>query len=140
MRNDTKRALELLQSKSLTCAICRGAQTYESCQRGVAPLLNWLDNGMRFSGFCAADKVVGAGAAYLYVLLGVDELYAAVVSENARKILMRYGISLHFETLAPHIVNRRGDGICPIEQAVAEATDPTDALAQIRKRLAEMRK
>ena len=140
MRSDTKRALALLQEEGLTCAACCGEEILKSCARGVKPLLDWLDEGISLRGYCAADKVVGAGAAYLYVLLQIDELYAAVVSENASKILTRYGILLHFETLAPHIVNRAGDGICPIEQAVAEATDPADALARIRRRLAELKK
>jgi hypothetical protein len=93
---------------------------------------------MCFSNFCAADKVVGAGAAYLYVLLGVTEVYALVVSIRAREILARHGVTLYAELVVPHIVNRAGDGICPIEQAVAEATDPQDALTRIRHRLREL--
>lgn len=142
MRALTERARALLEEQGLTCAACgAGAdEIYKSRARGVAPLLNWLDNGVSFKGFCAADKVVGAGAAYLYALLGVDELFAAVVSERAQKILIRYGISLHYEAVVPHIINRAGDGPCPIEQAVADATDPADALARIRQKLAEMKK
>ena len=138
MKQDTQNALSLLRENKLTCAICKGTEVYTDTRRGVAPLLNWLDNGMRFSGFCAADKVVGAGAAYLYVLLGVDEVYALVVSTRAKEVLCRYGIALHSEAQVPHIVNRTGDGICPIEQAVADAADPQDALARIRRRLQEL--
>ncbi len=140
MRADTEQALTLLHEKQLTCAVCGRGKSYESTARGVAPLLNWLDNGMSFRHFCAADKVVGAGAAYLYVLLGVAEVYAEVVSEAAQKVLERYEISLHFGTLVPRIINRAGDGFCPIEAAVADATDPADALLRIRARLAELRK
>ncbi|MBQ8341692.1 MAG: DUF1893 domain-containing protein [Clostridia bacterium] len=139
MKSDTKKALEILRREELTCAVCRGDEVYKSQRRGVAPLLNWLDNGMRFSGFCAADKVVGAGAAYLYVLLGVEELFATVVSDSARRVLQQHGIALHYETLVPYIVNRAGDGTCPIESAVAEATDPVDALTRIRRRLVELK-
>ncbi|MBQ8357806.1 MAG: DUF1893 domain-containing protein [Clostridia bacterium] len=140
MRKDTEKALALLTQKDLTCAICRGENMYESRARGVAPLLNWLDNGMNFAGFCAADKVVGAGAAYLYALLGIEELYAAIISDSAQKILTRYGISVHFGESVPRIRNREGDGFCPIETAVADAVDPADALARIRARLAELKK
>ena len=137
----TARALALLREEQLTCVVCGKdeAQTFKSRERGVAPLLNWLDNGMRFPAFSAADKVVGAGAAYLYVLLGVTELYALTVSKNAQTVLQQYGITLFCDTLVPHIVNRAGDGPCPIEQAVADATDPADALCRIRARLAALR-
>jgi hypothetical protein len=139
MRADTKQALALLRDENLTCAVCGGEDAYKSTARGVAPLLNWLDNGMRFSGFCAADKVVGAGAAYLYVLLGVVEVYAEILSESAQKVLQRYEISVHFGTLVPRIRNRAGDGFCPIEDAVSNATDAQDALERIRARLKELR-
>ena len=140
MRNDTVFALEILREEALTCVICRGADCYKSTARGVAPLLQLLDGGSDRRGFCAADTVVGAGAAYLYVLLGVCEVYACVLSEGAHEILTRFGISCHFDSLVPQIRNRAGDGFCPIEAAVAGAADPQDALARIRKRLAELRK
>ena len=139
MRAATERALALLRAEGLTCAVCNGVTVYKSTARGVAPLLNWLDNGMRFAGFCAADKVVGAGAAHLYALLGLEEIYAEVLSESAQKVLQRYGISAYFGTLVPRIRNRAGDGFCPIEEAVADATDAQDALLRIRARLKELR-
>ena len=139
MRQDTVRAKALLEAEHLTCALCLGDARYTATARGVAPLLFLLDDGTPLQGFCAADKVVGAGAAYLYVLLGVQEVFACIVSEPASEILTRYGISLHYGTLVPHIRNRAGDGYCPIETAVADATDPTDALMRIRRRLAELR-
>ena len=136
-----ERAIALLNGEELTCAVCgkSEAQTYKSRERGVAPLLGWLENGMQFAGHSAADKVVGAGAAYLYVLLGVTELYAKVISTAAKAVLERYGITLYCENHVPHIVNRTGDGTCPIEQAVANATSPEEALLCIRRRLSALR-
>ena len=124
----------------MTCALCLGEASYTSRARGVAPLLSFLDDGICLKGFSAADKVVGAGAAYLYVLLGVRELWAGVVSDAAKKVLTRFGILPHYDVLVPTIRNRAGDGLCPIEMAVADATDPQDALVRIRRRLAELKK
>ena len=138
MRAETERALALLRGRGLTCAVCCGERMLESTARGVKPLLEWLDGQVDLRGASAADKVVGAGAAYLYALLGVGEVYAEIVSEAAQKVLERYEISLVFGTLVPRIRNRAGDGSCPIEQAVADAADPTDALSRIRARLREL--
>ena len=140
LRNDTQAAIALLQKERLTCAVCRGDTVYKSTARGVAPLLHWLDNGLCFRGFCAADKVVGAGAAYLYVLLGVTELYADVISEKALEILTRFDVSVDFGLYVARIRNRAGDGYCPIEEAVEDVTDPQDAPARIRARLATLQK
>lgn len=140
MKTDTIRARKLLRAEGLTCAVCCCDAVYRSVARGVRPLLDWLDTGALLGGASAADKVVGAGAAYLYVLLGVAEVYAEVVSEAAKKVLERYGISLYFDTLVPRICNRAGNGCCPIESAVEEAVDPTDALCRIRGKLREMQK
>ena len=140
MHADTRKAQARLREGGFTCVLCREEQTHTATARGVAPLLRFLEDGTPTQDFCAADKVVGAGAAYLYVLLGVKEIWAEVISTPALEVLTRYGISAHSEQHVPQIRNRTGDGFCPIEAAVKEATDPEDALARIRRRLAELKK
>ncbi len=132
--SDIERARARLREGSFTCVICRGEQTLVSTDRGVKPLLSWLSDGIG-EGFSAADKVVGNGAAFLYVLLKVREVYAEVMSEPALETLRSHGIKAEYGTLCGNIINRRGDGICPIEQAVAGITDPTEALVAIKERL-----
>jgi hypothetical protein len=53
--------------------------------------------------------------------------------------LFTYGIVAEYETLADYIVNRSGDGICPMEEAVIDIDDPTEALAAVKRRLEELR-
>ena len=119
---DLESARSLLERGNYTCVLCRDGSTVADNRRGVRPLLELLESETDFHGFSAADKVVGAGAAYLYVLLDIKELYALVLSEPAKSVLERYGIAAHGEQTVPNIINRAGDGICPIEQAVAAAT------------------
>ncbi|MBE6629291.1 MAG: DUF1893 domain-containing protein [Ruminococcaceae bacterium] len=130
---------ELLGGK-FTCVLFHDGETFSSSLRGVAPLLGFLDSGRDFRAFCAADKVVGKGAAFLYVLLGVRALFAHVISESALEVLRRAAVSVEFDTLVPYIKNRTGEGRCPIEQAVLEAEDATKALPLIRARLKELQK
>ena len=66
------------------------------------------------------------------------ELYACVASEGAVEVCRKRGIRLTYGTLAPHIINRRGDGSCPMEKAVADIDDPFEALAAVRKTLAAL--
>ncbi len=138
MSEALKKAKQILLSENYTCVLLNEEREYHSNLRGVRPLLDILDSGVDFSGFSAADKVVGAGAAYLYVLLGVKEIWANTLSEPARLIIEKHGIELYYESCVPNIINRTGDGLCPIERAVADATSPENALNKIKEALKKL--
>ena len=138
MEPDLIRAKEELSAGGYTCVICAQSGIFTSTERGVKPLLRWLEQGMDFAGATAADKVVGKATAFLYRLLGVKAVYAAVISRAALQTLTDGGIAVEYDTLAEHIVNRQGDGICPFEQATLSLTDPQTAYAAIRRRMTAM--
>lgn len=121
-----------------TCAVCKGDSFYKSSERGVKPLLCWLDQGIDLQDFSAADKVVGRGAALLYSLLKVRAVYAEVLSEEARAALEHCGIAASWRLCVPRIVNRAGTGYCPIETAVLGMDDANEALRAIRAKLREL--
>ena len=138
MSEDLNRAKARLAEGDCTLAVCRGEQMYTDTRRGVAPLLAMLDSGKDFSGFSAADKVVGKAAAFLYLRLGVVTVYAAVMSRPAYDLLNSHGVSAFCDTLAEAIRNRAGDGFCPMETVTRELSDPLEAETAIRARLAEL--
>lgn len=104
----------------------------------MKPLVRFLESGEIPVGLSAADRVVGKATAYLYVLLKVREVYARIISQSAADVLKSNGIAVCFETLVPHIINRKGDGICPFEAAVMELQEPDRAYAAIRDKMREM--
>ena len=118
-----------------TCVLLANGLEYVSKERGVKPLINFFKGANSFVGAVAGDKTVGAGAAYLYVLLGVKSVWANVVSQRAKDILEEYGIVLCYGELVPYIINRKGDGVCPIEQAVKDAKSPEQAYELILEKL-----
>lgn len=136
---DLERARKVLSEGCYTCVLCRGDSIYTATARGVRPLVDWLDSGLDLRGFSAADKVVGRATAFLYVLLGVKEVHALVMSTPAREALEANGINAFCDKEVPGIINRRGDGPCPFEDAVLGITDPQDALAAIRRKQFVMR-
>lgn len=140
MKTDAERAMEQLAVGGWTAVLCRGGELFVSRERGVKPLLEWLDSGRDFRGFSAADKVVGKAAAFLYVLLGVREVRAPVMSEGAAETLTRYGVLFRCDTLSPEIRNRAGTGLCPMEQSVWDAGVPEEALAAVRRTLRQLQK
>lgn len=140
MKTDAERAMEQLAVGGWTAVLCRDGELFVSRERGVKPLLDWLDSGRDFRGFSAADKVVGKAAAFLYVLLGVREVRAPVMSGGAAETLARYGVLFRCDTLSPEIRNRAGTGLCPMEQAVRDAGAPEEALAAVRRTLRQLQK
>ena len=138
MGKNLEKARMILENEDCTCVICREDAIFRSRERGVKPLLSWLDAGIQAAGASAADRVVGKGAAFLYVLFGVAEVYAGVLSESARQVLEANAIRVQYGECVPRIFNRTRTGYCPIESAVAGEEDPEKALLLIRQRLREM--
>ena len=133
-----QKARDLLGSGNYTCVVCKEDTIYTTTQRGVAPLLNWLEAEIDLSGFSAADRVVGRGAAFLYCLLGVKEVHARVMSYPAEEVLLAHGIAASTDTYVPGIINRAGTGPCPFEAAVLEIQDAQTALIAIREKRRQM--
>ncbi len=133
-----EKAKEILISGDYTCVLFNGTQKHHSNQKGVRPLIEFLESNIDFSSYCAADKIVGAGAAHLYVLLRVKCVWACVLSNAAKVILESNNIKVHFNKQVPYIINRKGDGMCPIEVCVSGITDSNAALVAIKKKLKEL--
>jgi hypothetical protein len=136
---DLKRAREILTEGGYTCVLCRDSAVYTATARGVKPLVDWLDSGLDLHGFSAADKVVGRATAFLYVLLGVRAVHALVMSTPAREALEANGIKALCDREVSGIINRRGDGPCPFEEAVLGINSPSEALKAIRRKQFIMR-
>ncbi len=136
--NTLQKAKERLFSGGYTCVLCKGEEMYTSTLRGVKPLIKWYEEGKKFCGFSAADKVIGKATAFLYLLLGVREVYAFVLSRSALETLKKGGIYVEYSELTEHIINRKGDGICPFEEAVTPISDCREAYLAIWRKMAEI--
>ena len=136
--HDLEKAHSLLETENYTCVLCRDGHVITDRRRGVRPLMELLESGRDLQGYCAADKVVGKAAAFLYCLLGVKALHAGVLSQPARDVLASAGIEAKWDTLVPAIRNRAGDGFCPMETAVWDLTDPGSAPEAIRETLKKL--
>ena len=120
-------ARQKLINGGYTCVLLTDGFEYTSYDRGVKPLLTLLQSNRSFSGAFAADKCVGAGAAHLYVLLGIRAVWANVISASAIEVLKNNQIEVYYDKSVPYIINRKGDGMCPIENAVSGAKTSEEA-------------
>lgn len=99
-----------------TLAVASGDTVRTFSRRGVADLYSLIteEPGM-LRGASVADKVTGKGAAALMMLGGVAEMHTDVISESALGLLEQSGMAVHYDLAVPYIINRRGDGMCPVE-------------------------
>ena len=135
MKNDTVTAHNMLYNGGYTCVLCKGDKIYTSRKRGVKPLIEFIESGIDFREFSAADKVVGKAAAFLYVILGVDAVYADVMSDAAIYTLARHGVQPICDRSTKFIYNRDGTGLCPMEETVSEIESPKNAVVAIQNKL-----
>lgn len=106
---------------------------FRSKKSGVRGLLDFVNGyGRRYGNLVIFDKIVGRGVALLIVYLKVKncenvscrdekrsrslEVYGALGSELAAKVLKQHKVKFHFEKTVPNILNRDGSSICPIEK------------------------
>ena len=108
--------VEVLRHGAHTLAVASGGTVRTFRRRGVADLHTLLteEPGL-LRGASVADKVTGKGAAALMMLGGVAEMHTDVISESALGLLAQSGMTVHYDLAVPHIINRRGDGMCPVE-------------------------
>ncbi len=134
---DLERAKNLLNG-DITCVFLKGESVFTSTQRGIAPLLGLIDRGIS-AGYAAADKIVGKAAALLYLYLGVSAVYGEVMTEEAYKLLSSHGVDAEYALSAQKIINRRGDGLCPMEETVKDISSPALAVPALREKLKRLR-
>ncbi len=133
MTEKLRSALESLQANDRKLVMTNGETIYSSSVRGVYSLLNLIEEKeFDFSEFSAADKVIGRGAALLYAKMKIKEVYALVMSEKAKEIFEFYSVPCYYDTLVPFIINRQGDGMCPVEKATENIIDYDEAYSVIK--------
>lgn len=112
---------------------------YHSIESGIKPIINKLNDDIcYFKGLTVADKIVGKASAMLLVLSGVKEVNAVVLSKAGKSILDKHNIEYTYEELSEYIINRKGDGMCPMEETVKDIDDLDLAYIKLNERIIKM--
>lgn len=130
---------EQLENRNLTLAISNGQKEFTSQKRGIAPLLDLVEEQGNLTNYIAYDKVVGKGAALLYVMLGIKEVYTKTISSLAYDILRANAINVNYLCKVPNIINRQGTDLCPMEKAVLNIDDPKLGYLILKTTLAQLK-
>lgn len=109
---------------------------YYSCDSGIKPIINKMNEDIRyFKDLEIADKIVGKASSMLLILSGIKKINAIVLSKQAKNILDKYNIEYTYEQLVEYIINRKKDGMCPMEETVKDINDLNEAFIALNKKI-----
>ncbi|MBQ3845305.1 MAG: DUF1893 domain-containing protein [Bacteroidales bacterium] len=127
-----EKAKSILLSSASTIAVISNGEVFTSQERGVKPLLHLLTEKKGFlKGASVADKVIGKAAALLMALGEIKEVHTLIISEPAIKVFEKYNIACFYDKKVTRIVNRAGDGLCPMESLCIDVEEPHKAFEKI---------
>lgn len=135
-------AKKLIQDGMAECVLIKNYTIYgQERGRGVSPLLVMYDEHRdAMIGGTLVDKVIGRAAAAIAICGKVKHVHGELMSEDAVEFLNNNGITTSYTTLVHRILNRKRDGLCPLEQSVEGIDDSASALVSLRKRIESMQK
>lgn len=131
---------EKLKEGGYSFVLYKDGEWSTSEKRGIAPIMELLsENKELLRGAYVSDKVIGKAAAMLLIEGGISYLHTEVISEHATECLQKSNIEFEYENLVPYIVNRTGDGMCPMEETVLNVTDTKIAYDLLQEKIKKMR-
>ena len=132
-------ATEMIKTQKASCVTVRnGKIETQGSPRGIAYIIDLYEKDMLKDAF-VADKIVGKAAAMIFTLGGVSACYAENISEPALKWLTDHNVSTEYTNISEHIVNRKGDGTCPMEMTVQDIDNEEEALEALKNKIEELK-
>lgn len=134
-------AKKLIKDGKVECAIVNGNKIVaQERGHGVSPLLVIYDaHRQAMRGATVVDKVIGRAAAMIAISGKVAHVHGELMSEDAVELLKDNDITSSYTKLVPRILNKKMDGLCPLEQSVLGITDPSEALKALRAKIASFK-
>ena len=118
----------------MTCVVIQNDVIHCSKERGILPLLNWLEQTpCVLLDAVVADKVVGKASALLLAYGGVRSVYANTIGMPAIEVFQKQHIPFCFDEQTETIRNRDDTGDCLMEQTVRDIDAPQEAYATLMK-------
>ena len=126
---------DILLKENHTIVIYKSdASVVLSNDRGVAPLMKFLkEDKEQLRDSMVADKVIGKAAALLMVCAGVKEVYTPTISVPAVEVFEKHNVKITYDKVVERIINRTGDGLCPMETLCLNVENPEEAFDLIRR-------
>lgn len=134
-----QQAVDLLHSEKCSCVIAVDGRFILCRERGVKDLMRiYTETPELLRGAFVADKIIGKGAAAIMAAAGVAAVYTDLISDSAATLLETEHIPYCYKQRAPAIINRRGTGICPVEEACRHYSTAKECIPAIADTLRKL--
>lgn len=133
-------AKELVRNGDKDCVVVKNNRIISAENtKGIHHIITLHEKGALRDAI-VADEIIGKAAAMVFSYSGVVRCYGKVVSKAGYEWLKNHGVSVEYECLVESIRNRKGDGICPMEETVLEIFDEREALKALKETMARLSK
>lgn len=124
----------LLRNGSSLVIVKNGKTIFETHQSGVTGFLSAIEKlgKEELNDASVADRVVGRAAAMLCIYCRVKAVYAVVLSEGGKKVLIENATVFEFGNLVPTVLNRQKTDACPFEKLVSGISDAAEAYEKLK--------
>ena len=134
-----KEAVKKINSGKVSLILIKDGKVIDSSKtRGISHIMELYDRGLLKDAF-DCDIIIGKAAAMIFYAGGVKSCYGRTVSEEALKFLTEKGINITYGETAPVIKNRKGDGMCPMEETVLSEKDALCAIELLRAKIKSLK-
>ena len=131
-------AIHLIEQNTAACVVIRaGVIERTEMGRGIGPVLKLYDEGS-LKGAFVVDKIIGKAAAMIMTEGGVKQCYGLTMSRAAYDWLTAHGVKADYRECVDVIINRAGDGMCPMEETVLDLDDAKEGIEALRRKRAEL--
>ena len=131
---------KILDGKAGCIVIKYGDIIHEENGRGIAPILDiYRQYPGKMKRAFLVDKVIGKAAAMVAICGKVKAVHAELICDSAVEILNRHGIRVTYTKRVKDILNRRRNGLCPMEQTVLNICDPAEGVKALEIAVAKMK-
>jgi len=132
-------AKNMIKEGLKSCVIVRDNKIISAeSTKGIKHIINLYEEGL-LNGAFVADTVIGKAAAMIFSLAKIKSCYARTISREALTWLSDHNIDTSYSTLTDYIINRKGDGMCPMEETVINIDDEKTALSLLKAKIEELK-
>lgn len=129
---DIEKAKEIYNSGDYSFVLVKGEDIIKETQKGLEPLVKLAEGEKDFTDYSICDRITGRAASFLYVLLGLNEVYAVKMAKLAVQILDRAEIKFGAGGFVETVLDENMSDTDKFEKAVLRSGSAINALNDIK--------
>lgn len=132
--SDLSLAKNMLYGENLTLAIVKnGNVLFKTNSHKISGFLIAIEKlGAKLKHASVADRIAGKAIALLCVYVGVNNIYAEVLSRGAKVLFEEYRIPCEWKEMVDTILNLNRNSVCPFEKVATVISDPEKAFVEFK--------